>query len=976
MGEGRLIPLVLVNVFPVSSDITIMRIDFNQLQHKHIEDPAESAAPLKSGSSKVASKTGDVFPFNADGISFGHSEDNFFSNDRNRKKSIAEQAAGADVKGVEAQMQQMLVVAQTMSPADAKKLADEGYDMGSLDPEDAVNSLDRIKIKLAEAGVNVAGYTDTVSADKVASVTGRTVDSGTLASEAALYDGASFPEEAYFSAETTDTEIAETLMSYDLPASNDNVASVREAINMTSELKDITDNTRMFLVSEGLEPTVANVFRAEFSSGRMNSSGNARYLSDDMGYVSRYSDDTKTGPEGQTADEGLSRQIGDIIEKAGYEDVPGIRNDAEKLIEAGMPLTPESLRIYEDSQMINIRPLKKEVMDSIAEGRPAKDAYLISDYRMIKAERIVKEAALSMTTEVNRKNLDKDLTIDTGYLEKDVESLKSRVRKAFDLLEATLSVRDEIRKAPAELIADRDILDVFDSMRTVSDIASGTLPDLNAVHEKAASLSARYAQMSGTYEAVGTEVRTDLGDSIKKAFDNTDFGQILEDLGADKTDMNERAVRIISYSHMELTADNLTRIREADESLNSVLDKLTPGRVLRLIRHNVNPLQTDLKTLETRLEGYEDEELRPVEDFARFLVSESRKGQVTEEEATSYIGIYRLINAINTGDHRAVGTLVASGAELSFSNLLSAVRTGRKSHVDQYAEGHFEGFDRPFSDGRERIDQMIRAAFDPSANEEESRAEEDARKFAEAAKAEAELFRALEEASIPRSADNIEAYRQLMSGGNAFARELFGNASDRAKDRMKETRSKVREALSSGDAEKIKESYDEMVKAELIGAFEGETLDIRGLQAKDKVLSIKRALSEADEYHIPVEFGGELININLRLRHGENRNSVDIYFETEDFGSVHASLRVTDGIRGAIESERTAGNEYMRERLDAINEAAAGISGMTSYLKVGNTEVSDFSVSQDETPGAMDGSNTDNAMLYRMAKAVLDSMLS
>ena len=66
----------------------------------------------------------------------------------------------------------------------------------------------------------------------------------------------------------------------------------------------------------------------------------------------------------------------------------------------------------------------------------------------------------------------------------------------------------------------------------------------------------------------------------------------------------------------------------------------------------------------------------------------------------------------------------------------------------------------------------------------------------------------------------------------------------------------------------------------------------------------------------------------------------------------------------------------MRERLDAINEAAAGISGMTSYLKVGNTEVSDFSVSQDETPGAMDGSNTDNAMLYRMAKAVLDSMLS
>ena len=148
-----------------------MRIDFNQLQTKNIEDPAVSAAPCKSGSSKGASRASDAFSINADGILFGHSEENILSRDRQKKKPVADQAAEASAMGVHNQMDQMLVVAQTMSPADAKALADEGYDMSAMDPADAVNSLDRMKVKLAAAGVNVAGYTDNVSADKVAEVT-------------------------------------------------------------------------------------------------------------------------------------------------------------------------------------------------------------------------------------------------------------------------------------------------------------------------------------------------------------------------------------------------------------------------------------------------------------------------------------------------------------------------------------------------------------------------------------------------------------------------------------------------------------------------------------------------------------------------------------------------------------------------------------------------------------------------------------
>ena len=947
-----------------------MRIDFNQLQTKNVEDPAVAAASLKSGSSKN-SRSLSAIP--ADGIMFGHSEDNVLSRDRSKKKSITDQAEQASAVGVETQMDQMLVVAQTMSPRDAKQLSEEGFDMSDMDPADAVNSLDRMKIKLAEAGVNVAGYTDTVSAEKVAEVTGKAVDPAALAGT----DTAEvFDPDAVFTPDTTEREIKDTLSEYDLPATADNIASVKEAVNIASELQALTDNTRLFLASEGLEPTIDNVFRAEFSSGKAQLGGNARYVADATGYVGRAGNiDTPVYAEGKPAadtESELDRQVSDIIRQAGFEDTADIRKDAYSMINAGVPLTVDTLRTFEDSGKIDIHPLKREVMNAIASGRRGKDAYLIADYKNLKAERMTKEAALIMSEEVNRRNQGRDIKIDTGYLEEDVENLKAREREIFDLLDETLSVKSDILRSPAELAADMDVLELFASMKPAAEgdhLNAAEELDLRALHEKASGLTDRYERMNRTYEAVGTETRTDLGDSIRKAFDNTDFGKLLSDLGFEDTSANERAVRIASYSHMELTPENIERISTADDRLSSVLEKLTPARVLRMIKENVNPLETPIEELDRRLTGYEEEEDRPIEDFAKYLVSERERGNITDAEATSYIGIYRFVNAINAGDHKAVGTLVASGMEMSFSGLLSAVRTGQKGHVDRYIDDNFNGMDALFSDSNPRIDQMIRASFDPD-HSGDGYYEEEARKFAEAAKAEAELYKALEEAGIPKSANNVTAYEQLMAeGGNRFARELRERASDKTKERMRRAGDKVGKALKEGDADKLKEAYDEMVKAELIGALEGETLDIRAMQSMDKVLHIKRSLAGADEYHIPAEFDGELININLKLRHGENQNSVDIYFETDAFGEVHGEFRVDEAVHGGIKSGKAAGDAYMGERLNSISEAITGVSGKTAYLNIGDMDIP-------EGHRAMDGGTNDNAMLYRMAKAVLDAVLT
>ncbi len=982
-----------------------MRIDLNMLQSKNLEESSVPAATIKNDASHVSK------PVKGGGVFLDHAQDTILKQDRSKKRSIAEQAEQIDLMGPKAHMDQMIIVSSTMSEQDAKKLSEEGFDLSEMEPGDAVNSLDRMKVRLAEAGVNVAGYTDTVSSREASEILGRTVNlaaqpviqndpavfTATDSGSAILSDPASrvMPDpaagaiteaaEGFFDKAVTEDEIALTLTAFDLPVTEANTASVMEAVNMASQLGPVGDDVRIYMTDNEMEPTIENLFAAEFSGAGMRRGDAERYVTNDMGYLGKSGNLERTVstevPEKAGEDkaagpyEGIEEQIREIAAEAGYEGDDEVIRDAFDLVNAGVPLTKESIRMYEDTKSIDIRPSKKALMEAIASGQPAKKAYLVRDYNNIKSERILKESALSISTDVNRKLADKEVRLDTSYLEKDVESLKAREKEAFDLLEETLSVRSDILKAPADILGDDRILDALGSMgygREIPAGQEGTAGDvtLRDIHERIPDHARVYEEAGRTYEAVGTEVRADLGDSIRKAFANTDFKAILEDKGLEDNPINERAVRIIANDHLELTKENIEKIASADRELNSVLDALTPNRVLKMIKNNINPLEMGINELGEKLLMLQDEEHAPVEDFAKYLVSERQKGNITEEEATSYVGIYRLVNAINSGDHSAIGTVLSSGMEMNFTNLLSAVRTSKKAHIDQYIDENFAGIERVAGESTQRIDAMIRTAYSGEDYKEEQYKDE-ARSFAEAAKADEEIYRMLEEADLPQSARNVNAYEQLMSrGGNPFIQDLMKDTSEKAKERIKDQRDRVLDAMGSGDPEKLKEAYDEMVESELIGAFEGERIDIRALQSREKVINIKKSLAKNENYHIPVEFEGEIININLQIRHGEKRNLVDIYFETDVFGPVHMNLNFEDKVSGRIITGNPSGRDHFKEKLDSIRSAIEEASGKETDLKVGNKEIAD-------DHEAMDGEvRTGSAMLYRTAKAALDAILT
>ena len=77
------------------------------------------------------------------------------------------------------------------------------------------------------------------------------------------------------------------------------------------------------------------------------------------------------------------------------------------------------------------------------------------------------------------------------------------------------------------------------------------------------------------------------------------------------------------------------------------------------------------------------------------------------------IGIYRLLDKVNKSDGAVIGQVVRDGRELSFSSLLSALRTRKSKGIDREVDDDFGGLKEVVSNG-ESISDQISAAFGSS----------------------------------------------------------------------------------------------------------------------------------------------------------------------------------------------------------------------------------------------------------------------
>lgn len=302
----------------------------------------------------------------------------------------------------------------------------------------------------------------------------------------------------------------------------------------------------------------------------------------------------------------------------------------------------------------------------------------------IRAKRQLEEIRLKMTTEAGNRLAAKGIRLDTTGLQRVVEELRHLEQEYFKSFQngtatpESLAEKMELFQKTTEAVFTLQRAPSFLLGMSFGEQNNATLTSLS---DDASSVNMRQVRASGAYESLSTEIRKDLGDSIKKAFQNVD--SILEDMHLETTEANQRAVRILGYNNLEITEENINEMKQYDGEVNYTLSKLHPAVAISMIKEGLNPLDTPISELNDQIDRIREQEgITSEKKFTSYLWKLEKSENFTKEEKSAFIGIYRLINAIRNSDGAAVGSVVNAGQELTLHNLLQAVRTIQNGGVD------------------------------------------------------------------------------------------------------------------------------------------------------------------------------------------------------------------------------------------------------------------------------------------------------
>ncbi len=858
----------------------------------------------------------------------------FSGDDREEAKQGGALLQGIDMLDASVRHNYYAIMSNSMSDEDYKELQKEGFHPGTMDADEMVTCVDQIKAKLAQSGTVIAGYNDDLSSSDI---------------EAAAGDSAAVSADS----------IERALRENDLPVTSSNEEQLREVLDLAAGLSDVnrdglSQQSIIYMINNELEPTLYNVYQARMSTGS---------------YV----------PGGRSVDDGqltqLVDQIDNVITESGYEVDPETKADAVILLKNGIPLTSDRFNMYEGLKALSIPDgdaLLHMGAQAMTEGKKA------AELSLIRQERQLYETQLQMTNEANRLLLKSDFYIDTESIMSRVDSLKELEEslmakysgQSFDNAKVLLG---EAEQAPALYMQTmvRAAVMEYVPIDTVADLAESDLT-FDDLYQKGMQRAGAYERAQETYEAVGTQVRRDLGDSIKKAFGNVD--DILSDLGQELNESNRRAVRILGYNNTEITGENISRMRQADEKVQGVLQSLTPGAVLRLIRAGENPLNMSIDSLRSRLDEYNDESGSLNESYARFLVKLEHNNSITEQEKESFIGIYRLFRQVEKSDGAVIGSLINQGAELSVKNLVTSVRNRRMQGGMEYnVDDDFGSIERVIPEGIRKIDAQISTAFSSpeyyrhknrqiledlepgqikdalksgeltmetslegmwEISREAATAKEDLDAQRAALKEESEFVRramdtdegvlkALEASGIEANPMALSAMKELLYNRG----DVFKRLADMG--RQLNIAEMIEDFETEDGAKKAIEDLTDDAGKDIEAAMESAdmtSMKLRSLMLMEEQISVIREMSRSEHYEVPMEIDGEMTSVSLKVIKGTGQSSVEISTQTEEYGAIKVTFEPDgDDINGYMIAHNRWGEAFLQEKKAQLKEAFAAV---------------------------------------------------
>ena len=819
------------------------------------------------------------------------------------------------------------------------KLEDDGFNPMDMEPDVLVTVVDEIKMNLAKAGADISKMGG-LDKDTIEAMTG----------------------------------------------------SVAQAVAMTGGLTDtLPVEAQAYLVKNELEPTITNIYNATYAAPEKP----AEVASDEdiVGLLEKLGDKLDSLIEQVESENEKSAQgpmspseLKDMVATMMKQDVPVTKEHLEYMVE---------LDQYEKPSEENI---VNAITDIVAEGKDPKDAYLIEGYSLmdqarktydevmgldvnelqsVTVKRQLTEIQLTMTVEATFTMMKNGIEVNTNDLSDLLDKLKLQENNLLKILMKA----DTGEKTDNNINLFKEVMNNMAEINSAPAAAFGRFSNVgmetfSSVYQVSMSVKAEYSRMEMTYEAVGTEVRPDLGDNINKAFQNVD--DILEDLDIDVTESSQKAVRILSYNQMDITAESVTKMQQSTELVSRTFKSMTPAVVSEMIKRGNNPLDMTMNDLKEMAENIKTEigSSSDSESFSKFLWKAEHNAEITEEQRDAYVGVYRLLHQVEKSDGAAIGALISQGTEVTLRNLMTAVRSSKHTGQEYEINDKFgqleemvvrdlsitEQIEKVFltdrcKDAKEAMtpakmlaigeDAILEMNPDEFASAMEVATDDESEKaytrfvteqLKQSVNANSNVESIIEEFNIPHSANMISAIEAMMENNGKVFKDLYGRLAKQEDmdigDLINQAYERFAEACHSPEdmrkAEEALGTLAENVMKTMIETEDVRTIDMDGMKlVVQQAKAMEQMATTGETYHIPMMIADEVGGMNLRIVRGEGEvGLIKMALYMQSTGTVSTTFHYEAGrVEANVECETASMRERFESRADFIAETMRNETG-------------------------------------------------
>lgn len=919
------------------------------------------------------------------------------------KSQIMASASGAKL-GLKALMMKL-------SGADAVKLDEDGFNLTDATPDDMVNIIEKIKIELAMHSDDYVNYGTAVSKDKIESVTG---SAATAASVESRMQGA------------------------DIAVNDESVAEVKGTLEKSKELKPLSENTKNYMVANGIEPSIAGIYQAQAATSSSISADGVT-----IGRcVNAISD----------ADfEVLRPGIEKIIASSGLEVNDNTLADARAFIDAQIPVTKENLEYKAQLDAIDIEKIQADpdemlnkILDNMKLGGKAENTLVtgspIDDIRT--ALDTINRAEYSDVANVVSKG--ETFTIASLKLEMDARSFRieysaatvstgnSEVRnQASDVQQAADKAYDTLVTARVLMSANASIylvknnisilttpIDELNSMLMEYEQADGMYAEaqiaytdvlearktLNEiVRNPARVFASMFDKMNETYEAVGTQIRGDLGDSLKKAVQGS-ADDIIKELGLEGTDEDKEAIKVLAANNMDMTKENVETVKSVNAMINNLIKNMKPETVLNMIKDGVNPMNASIEEVNEYLTEANDKASKDNEEkFSKFLYKLDRTNGITKEQRKQFIGIYQMMNIFTRDAGVAAGALIKQGAEVTMNNLMTAYNSRKHYDMDTVIDENtgmaevsgianyysalfmangglvtpntLKNVDNSSGIGEQSVEMFIEQLEDNyDAAAEEQYYEEYLKEQQAAVQAGADILRQIRNADTEINSGNIQAVKAFLESGQFPDIRGIKTTRDYARDSIEKIGHKEKLSLMY---EEMKDETEEELQEVLSKAGDLDTqIDVNyegflDLRLKDRTIGYIKNLALRHDYRIPyITDSGSTGMLKLTLvQDDDNKGRISVNMLSSVLGKVSVEAKADRDSLGMYIVSDTAVSDEGSQLLEDMEESLKEAFGFTNVY-VNTTKSSDVPYVTYEA--AKDSVATDK--LYEIAAQIVKQL--